>query len=255
MAFCTHCGSVLAGTFCSGCGRPRGQDPGRLPGPDPDDGWAVARRSGPPRVGLAIVMTALVLVLGGVAAWAGVGPGFGAHGRTTPTRTSATQPRTDLAPPPTPESPPPTTVPPPSPAPELPDPGMVTLAASAATNPAAIAVQHLFERHFGAINAHDYDAWTTTVTGERSSAIPRQEWLRGYRSTRDELVQVTNIRTNGSDEILVDLTFVSTQDPDDAPTDLAVGKICWSTELPVGNLSGGGQIGKAIAGSTTKSAC
>ena len=41
--------------------------------------------------------------------------------------------------------------------------GTVQIDAPAAADPAAGAVLALLDRHFTAINEHDYDAWSTTV--------------------------------------------------------------------------------------------
>jgi hypothetical protein len=117
----------------------------------------------------------------------------------------------------------------------------ITLTPHASAHPAAEQVRGLLQRHFEAINSHDYDAWTP-----RAGTAPREEWLEGYRTTQDDSVVVSDIRSVGPQDVSVELTFVSNQDPADAPADLPVAHICWYTELPIDNINGDGRIGPAI---------
>lgn len=141
-----------------------------------------------------------------------------------------------------------TTTPAPSP-----DRVQVTESAASAQAPAVLAIA---QRYFDAINAHDYEAWTATVTPQRASQQSRGSWNQGYRSTHEFSVVVTAITPTGPDSATAAMSFVSTQDPADAPSDLPVTRICWQTQLPVTNLSGGGaRIGTAPNGVTTKNSC
>jgi len=133
-----------------------------------------------------------------------------------------------------------------------PDRVQVTESAASAQAPAVLAIS---QRYYDAINAHDYDAWTATVTSQRASQQSRASWNQGYRSTHEFSVVVTAITPTGADSATVAMSFVSTQDPADAPTDLPVTRICWQTQLPVTNLGGDARIGTARSGVTTKNSC
>ncbi len=144
------------------------------------------------------------------------------------------------------QSPTPTT-----PAPS-PDRVQVTESAASAQAPAVLAIA---QRYFDAINAHDYDAWTATVTSQRASQQSRASWNQGYRSTHQFSVVVTAITPTGADSATVAMSFVGTQDTADAPSDLPVPRICWQTQLPITNLGGDARIGTARSGATTKDSC
>jgi hypothetical protein len=93
---------------------------------------------------------------------------------------------------------------------------LVRLGAGAAGNPSAGAVVQLRDRHFSAINDGDYDRWRTTVVPRRAADQSRASWRRAFRSTVDESVEVDGL-TSTSSGIAAEITFVSRQDPADAP--------------------------------------
>jgi len=126
-----------------------------------------------------------------------------------------------------------------------PDRVQVTESAASAQAPAVLAIS---QRYYNAINAHDYDAWTATVTSQRASQQSRASWNQGYRSTHEFSVVVTAITPTGADSATVAMSFVSTQDPADAPTDLPVTRICWQTQLPVTHLGTDARIGTSPSG-------
>ncbi|MGH3796953.1 MAG: hypothetical protein ACRDR6_21700 [Pseudonocardiaceae bacterium] len=256
MGYCTSCGSPLqpGGSFCTGCGEPvsAAQRPVPAP-PGVPDGWGIGSSTRPRPTGRLVAgLVTLVLLVSGAAAWATVGPGFGR--RTAPMATPPHKPATvqlthD------PASPPSTTSDPFPTSSSTPDPSTVTLTSDAAAHPEAEQVRALLQRYFDAINSHDYDAWTSTVTSSRVNDIPRTTWLQGYSTTKDDSIVVTGIHSDGPQSVTVRLSFASSQDPGNAPADLKVGRICWSTELPISDLDNGGQVGKATTGSTSRSAC
>jgi hypothetical protein len=135
-----------------------------------------------------------------------------------------------------------------------PDTGLVRIAAGAAEHPSAAAVRQLLDRHFSAINDGDYDRWATTVVPRRAADQPRTSWRQAYRSTIDESIVVNGITTT-SGQLAVELTFTSRQNPADAPADLRVGRICWSSTWPVTTTSGGLLIGTPAEGATSKRSC
>lgn len=125
---------------------------------------------------------------------------------------------------------------------------------AAAAHPAATGVAALLERHFTAINSRDYDAWVGTVTAERAADQPRSGWLAAYRSTWDDEIVIREI-AGGGDRHSVVLTFTSVQDPADAPADLPVGRICWTSTWPIRTAGTDARIDTPSAGATTKRAC
>lgn len=129
-------------------------------------------------------------------------------------------------------------------------PTLIHVVGDARGIPDAAAVAALLQRHFEAINHRDYAAWKATVTARRVNAITPEHWQTDYRSTTDAQVVVSHITPSSSGEV-VDLTFVSTQDLRDAPPDLRVTTICWSSRWPVV----AGLLDVPAAGATTKQAC
>ncbi|TCK22270.1 hypothetical protein [Pseudonocardia endophytica] len=133
--------------------------------------------------------------------------------------------------------------------------GLVQVDAAAASNPLAQPVADLLDRHFTSINTLDYPTWTSTVSSRRAADQTADRWRSDYRSTRDGDVHVTSISDDGSGAATVGLRFTSQQDVADAPSDLSVGKICWSSRWPITGLPSAGTIGTAPKGTTTKQAC
>jgi len=133
--------------------------------------------------------------------------------------------------------------------------GIVTLDPGAAAAPSAPTVMALLDRYFTAINARDYPTWASSVDPKRAQHQPLSSWLQAYRSTNDQAVEVSAITPSGGDAVTVELSFTSTQDIADAPSDLQVGRICWRSAWPVVDLSSGGRINSPPSGTTTKSAC
>jgi hypothetical protein len=131
---------------------------------------------------------------------------------------------------------------------------LVRLDAGPAAHPAARQVLELLERHFDAINRKDYATWAATVTGRRAAHETPAHWLAAFGSTRDDAVVVTGI-TATAGGVLVDLSFVSEQDPADAPADLRVGRICWSSHWPIEGVGAGGRIAAPAKGATSQRAC
>lgn len=139
-----------------------------------------------------------------------------------------------------------------TPLPSVRQPGFaeVEFTVDAAAHPAAEPVERLLVDYFGAINARDYDRWTTTVVAERVRAQPRAEWLANYRSTRDGSILVYRIEAMAQDALTVLLGFTSTQDVADAPPELQETCIRWRLALPLVRQYGGWRIDTLAAGST-----
>ncbi len=90
--------------------------------------------------------------------------------------------------------------------------------------------------------------------GERVAAIGFPLGA-GLTLTQGSVSVVTAITPTGADSATVAMSFVSTQDTADAPSDLPVPRICWQTQLPVTNLGDDARIGTARSGATTKNSC
>jgi hypothetical protein len=131
---------------------------------------------------------------------------------------------------------------------------LVRLGANAAGSPSAPDVLALLDRHFTAINERDFDMWTTTVTTTRSSSQSADQWRQVYRSTVDSNVVVTAIRPTANG-LLVSVEFQSRQNPVDAPADLQVGNICWSSRWPLAGDGASLRIGTPAKGATDKRQC
>jgi hypothetical protein len=97
--------------------------------------------------------------------------------------------------------------------------GIVQLSPDAAAHPQADAVRALLQRHFDAINNHDYPAWTSTVVSQRARDTPEQTWQASYSTTRDGSIVVQRIEPVPSGSVVL-LSFISTQDATKAPPSL-----------------------------------
>ena len=137
-----------------------------------------------------------------------------------------------------------TTVPPASTSP-------VSLDADAANHPDAAQVQSVLTAYFAAINAHDYDAWASAVSPALAADQPRAAWEQGYRTTQDDQIVVSNIRSSSS--TYAQVSFRSTQDPADAPKDMPAGSICWSMTYPIDLTNA--KVGQPVRGTVSKQQC
>jgi hypothetical protein len=132
----------------------------------------------------------------------------------------------------------------------------VQLDPTVAAGPFTEQVRELLARHFNSINSLDYDGWLATVTPERARDETREAWDRGYRSSHDSGITITALDPAGPAAVLVHLSFVSTQSPQDGPPDLQVGRICWTQQVPVSGLDGSDpRLGISAKGSSTRTAC
>jgi hypothetical protein len=101
--------------------------------------------------------------------------------------------------------------------------------ADATTHPLYGTLQPLLQRYFDAINEKDYQAWTETVTADRVTNQPEDQWRNtDYKTTKDGSIVIYRIEMTGDDAASVLLQFTSTQDPANAPEELPVACIHWS---------------------------
>jgi hypothetical protein len=98
----------------------------------------------------------------------------------------------------------------------------------ATQHPLYQALHELVQRHFDAINAHDYAAWQGTVTGKRMELLPQDKWEGDYQSTKDGSIVILRIEQGDEDTARVLMTFTSVQNPANAPPELKVGCIRWN---------------------------
>lgn len=129
----------------------------------------------------------------------------------------------------------------------------VVLSDDAATHPAAALVLEQIQLYFNAINNRDYPTWTQVVSDERAASQPRKEWLRGIGSTTDGTIRVDRIADLDQGRVLALVRFVSVQNPEDGPSGLKVGRICWRAALPMAGSPPRLQVGDA--GSTLGAPC
>jgi hypothetical protein len=134
----------------------------------------------------------------------------------------------------------------------------VTLSPDARVHPEGESVRSLLQRHFDAINTRNYPGWAATVVPERVAMLPEPAFRKAYATTRDGNVRVDRIensapRPSGSHDLVVRFRFVSEQDPQDAPEQLRVGRICWASSLPL--VGAPRRIGMTGGGSSLPQAC
>ncbi|WP_157647067.1 hypothetical protein [Actinomycetospora chiangmaiensis] len=215
--------------------------------PSPSAALPAGSRTAPPRSYLIIggAVTLALLVAGLFVLSTTRSNGSGTQGATQPTTAGSYSPSSITA-----ISSPVAPIPPPAASTVL-----VTTGAGMAADPAAPEVVDLLSRHFTAINANEFDAWSATVTPRRATSITRNDWLRNYATTVDSNVIAVRTRTGSDGNRLVDLSFVSNQAVTDAPPDLPVSRICWTSSWPLAVVNGQTVIDTPAKGATTKRAC
>ncbi|PPK69183.1 hypothetical protein V5P93_001561 [Actinokineospora auranticolor] len=131
-----------------------------------------------------------------------------------------------------------------------PGPRDVRATQDAIRHPLYETVRQLLQTHFDAINGKNYARWRTTVTDARAKDMPEDNWRSAYRSTQDGTIVVYRIETGPANNARVLLSFVSQQDPADAPLELPVGCIRWNVVFPLTVAAGEWRID---AGATSAS--
>jgi hypothetical protein len=105
----------------------------------------------------------------------------------------------------------------------------VAISETAAANPAATAVVALLTSYFTAINEHDYAAYKKVHTKALRSDMTEGEFTKGYKSTQDSAIVITELGTGPDGRLMATVTFTSTQNATDgrdqqACTNWTVGK-------------------------------
>lgn len=112
----------------------------------------------------------------------------------------------------------------------------VEVSVDAWAHPGAQAVQDLLGRYFEAINTKNYIAWAATVTPARAGQQPETAWRQSYASTTDGTIRISRIDEVGPGKLAALVSYLSVQNPEDAPDGLKAGRICWRASFPlVGN--------------------
>lgn len=120
---------------------------------------------------------------------------------------------------------------------EQPGPTEVRLVEDVAAHPRAREVRAVLQNHFDAINAGDYQLWTSTVTRDAAGELDLSAWKRQFRSTLEGNVVVHRIEA-GPDGLVALLTFTSLQDPRDAPADTPSRCLRWNATYALTRESG-----------------
>lgn len=136
-----------------------------------------------------------------------------------------------------------------------PGPATVELTPDAAAHPRGNEIRALLQDYFHAINRHDYQLWTTTVTGQWVRSKPEGAWREGYRSTRNGNILVYRIDATAGQRLRVLVAFTSTQNPADAPPSLPVGCIRWHLALPAVLVAGEWKLAKPTDTTPQRSRC
>jgi hypothetical protein len=122
--------------------------------------------------------------------------------------------------------------------------------ADATTQPLYSTLQPLLQKHFDAINAKDYDAWTQTVTTDRIRTASADKWNADYRTTKDGSIVIYRIEMTGDKTARVLLKFTSTQDLLNAPPELPAECIHWNVVLPFAKEDGEWKLATGSASAT-----
>ncbi|HEY0638638.1 MAG TPA: hypothetical protein VGD67_13390 [Pseudonocardiaceae bacterium] len=136
-----------------------------------------------------------------------------------------------------------------------PGPTGVTLSADAAAHPDGARIQELLQRHFNAINNHDYAVWVSTVVARRIADTSEEDWQQQYSTSRDGSIVVNRIEPATGGQVVL-ISFTSTQAPEDAPVNLP-GADCvrWWVSYRVVTERGQPRIDAGVRNTTINAPC
>ncbi|MFD1147217.1 hypothetical protein [Saccharothrix hoggarensis] len=135
---------------------------------------------------------------------------------------------------------------------DQPGSGDVQLSIDASQHPDGARVREVLQQFFDAINSHDYEQWTKTVTAHRVSQTPKFRWLSDYESSRDGTILVHRVETVTQGRLRVLMTFTSTQDVAKAPAELQADCIHWRVVYPVQEERGALRVDLGAEGSASQ---
>ncbi|WP_092975350.1 hypothetical protein [Actinopolyspora lacussalsi] len=144
-----------------------------------------------------------------------------------------------------------------SPTPEGEPPGTrrVALSEGARRHPDAEAVQRLLQRHFNSINKDKYYLWRSTVVRAKRINQPYEQWQDEYHSTEDGTVVIHRIVPGPDATMRVVMSFISTQDPADAPKSMPAGCLRWRVVYRIVPNSEGLRLGQGLPDSSLSKRC
>jgi hypothetical protein len=129
----------------------------------------------------------------------------------------------------------------------------VAISETAATNPAAAAVVALLTSYFTAINDHDYAAYKKVHTKALRSDMTEAEFTKGYRSTQDSEIVITDLGTGPDGRLMASVTFISTQDAADGRDQQGCTK--WTVGKFLQREGSAYRIGQGLKGFADHSSC
>lgn len=115
----------------------------------------------------------------------------------------------------------------------------IELSPDAEAHPDSADIRWTLQMHFNAINMRRYETWKATVVAEKQRQLPEDKWQQEYATTRDAAVKVHRVEPGPKDSLRILMTFVSTQDPQDAPPGLESSCLRWSVVYPMVVDAGG----------------
>jgi hypothetical protein len=264
-AFCTACGKHREGAEqpCTKCGTPFDDVPVRVETPPPTYGpaWYIA---------LSLVLAALVVgaVLGGKLLFhsgdSSADPGDSSvtlapettyteqPTYTETTYTEDTPTYTEDTPTNTEEPTETATSEPTTPEVSLGN-STVAISETAASNPAAAAVVALLTSYFTAINGHDYAAYKKVHTKALRSDMTEGEFTKGYKSTQDSEIVITDLGTGPDGRLMASVTFTSTQNATDGRDKQTCTK--WTVGKFLQREGSAYRIGQGLKGFADYSSC
>ena len=123
--------------------------------------------------------------------------------------------------------------------------GLVTIGPRAASQASASQVAAFLGTYFAAINHRDYDSYVSLFDSQQQPVPSRQQFLAGYRSTRDSGATLTRLSPMASG-VAASLTFDSHQKPRTSASHTACTN--WHITLFLESSGTSYLIGKAPAG-------
>ena len=186
-------------------------EPPPMPPPGPD---VRRQRPGSRMTGVFVIVAVLVVVAAGGGAYA-----FARSQRHTaqpPSQPAATAQSSTGGPSSSPTataSPSPATSPSVSPTPSPTSTGAVQVAAGVASDPAEPQVVAYLNRYFGAINAHNYNAYNSLLDAQEQQGNSRATFDSGYATTKDSNQVLTGIDDTGGGNRTAHVSFTSRQNP------------------------------------------
>ncbi|MFN2478542.1 MAG: hypothetical protein ABR615_05140 [Pseudonocardiaceae bacterium] len=114
-----------------------------------------------------------------------------------------------------------------------PGPATVVLAEDAAVHPDADQIRKVLQRYFDAINAGDYALWRSAVIPQLARDIGESAWHGQYRSTLVGTIVVHRLEPRPGGGLVALTSFMSLQNPADAPPDLPVRCLRWWVSYPL----------------------